>query len=59
MTPLLHWISLSESPAFWAETVLSQSPAESRLAHDAEIMAAGYDLAAMADSLRQIYHGEG
>ena len=59
VTPLLHWISLSESPAVWAETVLSQSPAEPRLAHDAEIMAAGYGLAAMAESLRQIYHGEG
>ena len=55
VTPLLHWIFLSESPAAWAERVLSQADETLRPAHAEEIIRAGFDLKAMADSLRAIY----
>ena len=59
VTPLLHWLPLSDSPAVWAEQVLSQADETPRRAHAEEIIRAGYDLAAMAESLKSIYCGEG
>ena len=59
VTPLVHWIFLSESPAAWAEQALSQMKGGPRQARDKEITAAGYSLAAMAEALREIYLGEG
>ncbi|MBR0406687.1 MAG: glycosyltransferase [Clostridia bacterium] len=58
VTPLLHWISLSEAPEKWAETVLAQKREVPRRARDAEIIQAGYDVSAMADSLKEIYLGK-
>ena len=55
--PLLHWLSLSDDPETWAEAVLADRGKAPRLAHDAEIIQAGYDLAAMADKLKKIYRG--
>lgn len=59
VTPLLHWLPLSDSPAAWAEQVLSQADETPRQPYAAEIMKAGFDLAAMAESLKSIYCGEG
>ena len=59
VTPLLHWLPLTESPAAWAETVLAQTGKEPRQPYADEIMKAGFDLAAMAESLKRIYNGEG
>ena len=58
VTPLVHWLSLDEPASVWAETVLAHRNKEIRQAHDAEIIQAGYGLAAMADSLRRMYQDE-
>ena len=55
VTPLVRWLALSDHPAQWAETILANRGKTPRLAHDAEIIKAGYDLAAMADSLKKKY----
>ena len=55
VTPLMCWLALSDHPAQWAEAILANRGKTPRLAHDAEIIQAGYDLSAMADSLEQIY----
>ena len=55
VTPLMCWLALSDHPAQWAEAILANRGKTPRLAHDAEIIQAGYDLSAMADSLKQIY----
>ena len=57
VTPLLHWVSLSDGPGTWAEAILSNRDSALRQAHNTEIIQAGYDLAAMADRLKKIYHG--
>ena len=57
VTPLLHWVSLSDGPGTWAEAILSNRDSALRQAHKTEIIQAGYDLAAMADRLKKIYHG--
>ena len=55
VTPLMCWLALSDHPAQWAEAILANRGKTPRLAHDVEIIQAGYDLSAMADSLKQIY----
>ena len=57
VTPLVRWLALSDYPAHWAEAILANRGKTPRLAHDAEIIQAGYDLAAMANSLKRIYLG--
>ena len=57
VTPLVRWLALSDHPAQWAEAILANRGKAPRLAHDAEIIQAGYDLSAMADSLKRIYLG--
>ncbi len=59
VTPLLHWRSLSDGPENWAEAILADRGKTPRLKHDADIIQAGHDLAAMADSLKSIYLGTG
>ena len=59
VTPLLHWLPLSDSPAAWADIILAQTGKEPRRTHAAEIIRAGYDLAAMAAFLNHTYHGKG
>ena len=59
VTPLVRWLSLSESPAAWAERLLSRTEAAPRQSHEKEITEAGYRLEAMAETLREIYLGEG
>ncbi|MBR3107329.1 MAG: glycosyltransferase [Clostridia bacterium] len=59
VTPLLHWLPLSERPAVWAEAVVSRTSGVPRQAHAEEVIRAGYGLAAMTESLRNIYLGEG
>ena len=57
VTPLVRWLALSDYPAHWAEAILANRGKTPRLAHDAEIIQAGFDLAAMANSLKRIYLG--
>ena len=57
VTPLVRWLALSDYPAQWAEAILANRGKTPRLAHDAEIIQAGFDLAAMANSLKRIYLG--
>ena len=57
VTPLLHWLPLSDGPGTWAEAILANRDSALRQAHKTEIIQAGYDLAAMADRLKKIYHG--
>lgn len=58
LTDLVHFISLQESPAYWADTILANSiPPEQRRDTRQDIVAAGFDIQSTCDWLCRFYEG--
>lgn len=56
VTELLKYISLNESPAYWAEQILNGViPESERTDHSAEVIAAGFDIKSTAQRLNEFY----
>lgn len=56
LTELMHFISLEESPAYWAEYILSHTvPVEQRRDQSQAIIDAGFDIRTTAEQLNKFY----
>ncbi len=58
LSPDVHMISLSKSPAEWAEMILSEKPAAAREAGRAAVINAGFDIEQNAKWLEDYYLGK-
>ncbi len=56
ITNNVKWLSLQQTPAIWAEMILNICEVIERTEQDEAIKAAGYDMAEIAEQLKEVYY---